>query len=67
MELSICLKDQSPVIITLTKEQYYLLVAQIKSSATDETGKIIVRSVDLINSNKEYYTTGRMSHPSDKR
>ena len=66
MELSICLKNQSPVTIKLTKEQYHLLVAQIKHCASDETGKIIVRSVD-VSSKEEYYTTGRMEHPSDKR
>jgi len=65
--LSICLKNQSPIEIRLTNDQYYTFVAQIKSSALDkETGKIIVRSID-ISGGDEYYCTGRMQHPSDEK
>jgi hypothetical protein len=65
--LSICLKNQSPIEIRLTNDQYYTMIAQIKSSALDKsTGKIIVRSV-VVDDGESYYETGRMIHPSDKR
>ena len=82
--LQICLENDGPVEIELTDKQFKLLMNRFNTGgAKDPNGKLIVRSVDILDHeranqdglyhnneygyNWAYATTGRMSHPSDNK